>query len=292
MSFVRNLIRDLVDKRLWPVALLMLVAIVAIPVLGGGLGGSDSAGEEAVLPVTPNSATSSAVELLGPPSVRKRPGKVVDPFRRKAKPADPATDTTTTVPSAATSTPPTPPTGGTTPPTGGTTSPTTPDKSRSVYRTTVRWGSVDSEAKAKRVSRLTPFGDLLDPALLFLGVERGGKHALFLLGLDATSVGEAGCRDSSCRMISMRPGESQVVDVKPEDAPATQREVTLVSIKREQQPSLYKASLVRAYVHPDGRDVLRLMLGDEATRTAVAGYRYDRNLGVMVHGALSVPSGG
>ncbi|MBA3747232.1 MAG: hypothetical protein H0W96_07015, partial [Solirubrobacterales bacterium] len=43
MNPVRRLFADLVEKRLWPVALALLVTAVAIPLLMGG-GGSDESG--------------------------------------------------------------------------------------------------------------------------------------------------------------------------------------------------------------------------------------------------------
>ena len=36
MGFLRNVVSDLVEKRLWPVALLLVAAIAAVPMLLGG----------------------------------------------------------------------------------------------------------------------------------------------------------------------------------------------------------------------------------------------------------------
>ncbi|MEA2320867.1 MAG: hypothetical protein QOD81_717, partial [Solirubrobacteraceae bacterium] len=33
MSFLRTIVRDLVERRLWPVALLLVAALVAVPVV-------------------------------------------------------------------------------------------------------------------------------------------------------------------------------------------------------------------------------------------------------------------
>src|SRR4051812_39862244 len=41
MSFLRNVLHDLIEKRLWPVAVALVAALVAVPVV---LGGSSDAG--------------------------------------------------------------------------------------------------------------------------------------------------------------------------------------------------------------------------------------------------------
>ena len=42
ISHVRNLVQDLVERRLWPVALVLAVALAAVPVVLGR-GGGDAA---------------------------------------------------------------------------------------------------------------------------------------------------------------------------------------------------------------------------------------------------------
>ena len=46
--FVKDIVGDLIEKRLWPLALALLVALVAVPVLLGG-GGEDSSAERSCL---------------------------------------------------------------------------------------------------------------------------------------------------------------------------------------------------------------------------------------------------
>jgi len=287
MSFARNIIRDLVQKRLWPVALLMAVAIVAIPLLGGGVSSSKSTSSDETLPLAPGPATAaSAVELIGPPTVHQRAGKLVDPFRRKPKKAE----ETTTTPSAgatADTTSSTPSTPSTTEPT-----PTTPKPSLSVYRTTVRWSEGDAPAKSRRISRLTPLGGLLDPAVLYLGVSKDGKHALFLLGPNATSVGEAKCREATCRVISLGEDDTQIVDLKPADSAPRQFQLEIVSVKSHKLSNAAEAAKARRKVHPDGRDVLSEMLQDAPTLAAAGGFGYDRLLGVIVKVDSSTTTGG
>ena len=87
MNPVRRIADDLVEKRLWPIALVLVVALVAIPLFVGG--GSSPTAADAELAATPAPApiesAAPAVELVGPPAVRTRPGKLRDPFRRTKK---------------------------------------------------------------------------------------------------------------------------------------------------------------------------------------------------------------
>jgi hypothetical protein len=101
MPFLRNVLKDLVDKRLWPVALLLVAALVAAPIV---LGRSSDAAAPAPAPIagtaTPatDGATASsdkeAVSLATDPSdARHDDGKVRDPFAapKSAKKAKVAT---------------------------------------------------------------------------------------------------------------------------------------------------------------------------------------------------------
>jgi hypothetical protein len=100
MNFARALIRDLVDKRLWPIAIVLVAALVAVPLLLSG-GGDSTADDPSLVARAPadadaDAAKVAAVELAGPPSVRSRPGDVRNPFRRP-----PVAQTTTETPAAA-----------------------------------------------------------------------------------------------------------------------------------------------------------------------------------------------
>ena len=64
MSFLRNLVSDLVEKRLWPVALLLVGALVAVPfVLGGGGTEADSAAIATATPATTSTTTATTIRV-------------------------------------------------------------------------------------------------------------------------------------------------------------------------------------------------------------------------------------
>lgn len=281
MTFARNLIRDLVAKRLWPLALLLLVAIAGIPLALGGDETASTPADVAVSPTPTAAQAATAIELVGPASVRTRGGKLVDPFRRTAARAD--AEPTTSSAGGATGA-----TGGATTPSGsGSPNPATPSeepaatRSRSVYRTTVRWSS-DAPPEDRRLARLTPLGGVIDPALLYLGVAPNGEHALFLLDPDATSTGDALCVDANCRMIALRSGESQIVDLKPEGGEPRRFELKIVSVKRDELKSATNAAKARAKVHSEGREVLRSLIKHRPTADVIGDYAYDTDRGVLV----------
>jgi hypothetical protein len=102
ITHVRNLIQDLVERRLWPVALLLAVALAAVPVVLGR--GGDDAATTAALPATPPAGTTTPSEKAevtldtSAPADRERPGAVRNPF--KAPVSHTAKAKTTTVPAS------------------------------------------------------------------------------------------------------------------------------------------------------------------------------------------------
>jgi hypothetical protein len=84
MPFLRNVLKDLVDKRLWPVAALLVAALVAVPVVLGRSG--DDAATTASLPATgaavgtgTNEKASVTLETT-PDDTRHDGGSLRDPF--------------------------------------------------------------------------------------------------------------------------------------------------------------------------------------------------------------------
>ena len=296
LSGPRTLVRDLIKKRLWPVAIALVVALVAVPVLIGSSGTAVAPPPAAtVAPVTPGAVSPDQAISVSAPAVlgKSRPGPVNDPFfdpkAERAKAPAPSTSTSTSTP-ASTSTPTTTapkPTGNTTvtpkpsPPSGDETPATTPS-GIGVYHARVRWGADDS-AKIRGLSRLEPLGGTSNPALLYLGTTEDHSRAVFLLGPKALADGEAACGERTCRVIGLKAGQSIDVGVVGVDgAPGRSFVLSVESIAKTVVQSEDAALALRARVHEDGRKVLRAMIKDPLTAAAIGQFGYALSVGAVV----------
>jgi hypothetical protein len=301
----RDLRNDLVDRNLWPVALLLCVAIVAIPVvLSRGGDAAVSAPAPAPAPQVDGTATN-AIELVGPPTIKSRPGTQVDPFRQPAKkktaatsgavaPAG-ATPSAAAAPSAGSPSAASPsaaaPSGGT-PSTGAPSADVTPvvNPASVYYRTEVRW-SLAAVSPARPISRLTPLGDTDERGVLYLGVSNLG-YAMFLLSPNAQAEAtdddqpgklKLGCVDTTnCRLIALKTGASQVVMVPPADGGKARRyHLQAVSAKRV-VTTVAAARRMRAKEHSEGRALLRELASDPLAAQVLDELRYDAASGLLV----------
>jgi hypothetical protein len=117
MNHLRSILRDLIDRRLWPVALLLAVALAAVPVVLGREGDAAPLPVPATPSATAESAATAKAEVTLDTSVpqrRDRGGKVRNPFKGVASAATKTTATALPAGDAAT-------------PTSGTSSASAPD---------------------------------------------------------------------------------------------------------------------------------------------------------------------
>jgi hypothetical protein len=97
---VRNLIGDLVEKRLWPVAVALIVAIVAVPLLLAR-GSAPESAPTGDIGAAPQTGQDAAVRLVEPATAaRERAGSVRNPFGAASDASSGPTTTTTTSASA------------------------------------------------------------------------------------------------------------------------------------------------------------------------------------------------
>jgi hypothetical protein len=295
MTLLRSLFEDLVEKRLWPIALLLAITAVAVPVALGRSGAG--AGAPAAPPATDGAAAATpAVEIVGPAAVRGRAGPVRDPFRRsttaaakttthgapRAKESEPAAAGSAST-GAATDSPAAATTDGApvaaSPAAGGA---AVHAPASSVYRARVRWGH-DEHAAVRGLSRLQPLGGSSNPGLLYLGTTQRGARAVFLLGPNATADGDGACAEKTCRVMRLKAGDTTVVTVHGDEGTTPQRFTLVVdAIARRAAGSEAAAGKLRARVDRDGRDVLREIIKDSATAAAIGQFRFDRTLGAVV----------
>lgn len=228
MSFLTDIWRQLVRRRLWPVALLLVAALVAVPMFLA----QDP--EPAVDTAAPAPAPAVNSELAEAPIVtaaaddtskagRKPLGKSHDIFKSTVKPpkaakvtkVEPKAKDEADTPEPATETPAS---GGG----GGTTTPATPvdptpapkPKTYPLNSLTVRFGSHGS-MKQSNVTRDEALPSTSQPLLIFLGLSKDRGTASFLLAAGAVAQGDGECHPTpeSCETIRLDAGETEFIDV-------------------------------------------------------------------------------
>jgi hypothetical protein len=219
-AFLLDIWHDLREKRLWPVAVVLLLGLVAVPVVL-----SKPAGDSASDPVPATAARKApdpedlrklaSVELAESDAGQGSPLDTFDPanpFRPpasvvRAQDADdeslvvedstsvevdagaPSSGGGSTAPSDGGSTPTTP---------GGTTVPGEDKTTTTQYRYVidVTFSANGQTRRIKTLERLDMLPSQDKPLLLFLGVETGGDNAVLLVDSTLTAAGEGSCRPS------------------------------------------------------------------------------------------------
>jgi hypothetical protein len=253
MNAITSTWRQLVRRRLWPVALLLLGALAAVPVL--------LAREPAVPePIAPVPVTTTADDSIAEPVVaqvtaedRNRRRRVLgvrkDPFRPAPVKAAKADKPEQEAPKDDAPKTDTPSTGGPASPTGG--EPAPEKRYYSPGTIVVRFSDTSSDQSTRLV--LSKFEALPDdefPFLIYMGLTKNGKKAKFLVDASVEVDGDGVCKPhpASCETIELAVGETEFLDVldpeaegsdeEPEDGEETEPEllaqfqVDLVDIKR------------------------------------------------------------
>ena len=305
MSSVQNVWRQLVQRRLWPVAVLLLAGLAAVPVL--------LAKDPEPVAATPQPKVETGDnELAEQPIVspdtevdvrRVVIGKRKNPFAMPEKDdptetTDKASDSTVKVSesgggdksssgggssggggssdtpaSSAPAPAPAPPADPT---------PAPKPKTYAVHELTVRFGSGDS-LERRDLKRLQPLPSAEHPVLIYMGVLKDGKTAVFLVDDGVTPVGDGECRPSpeACETIRMKAGETEFLDVKDATGAVTdQYQLDLLKIHSGKTASATKAKA-------SSRAGARIVRA-RASRSGAAAYRWDAASGTLRHrrGAL------
>ncbi len=285
MKVLNDTWRFLMQRRLWPVAILLIAAAVAVPRL--------LAKEPTVAPVPPAAAVKSdqaavlATEpIVAPATDADRSGRrhvlgaSKNPFKPKATPTPepkaPKVATPTTTPTTSATTPAATGPGGTT--LGSSPAPTTPvtpatptpaKKKYELNELTVRFGPSEDTTQPPRkdVKRLQalPSNDL--PVLIYLGVLKDKKTAVFLVDSGVIAQGDGTCMPSrtTCETIHLKEGETEFLDVAPDDvgdgttpgAAGAQYQLDVVKIRKKVTTSAKQAKQSIARVSKSGRQILR-----------------------------------
>jgi hypothetical protein len=252
MNVLTTTWRQLVRHRLWPVALLLVAALAAVPVLLS----RDAEPVPAPAPAAPSSSAKVSDTLATPvidaatPEQRSRRRRVLgvrkDPFtpeaikhpkkakKKKAKKAAAAPKQHTTPTQSSTPSTPSAPTAPVV---------TTPAKPKKTYEKgslIVRFGDATADSleriNLKKLAAL-PRETTADetPLLVYTGLTKDHKKAIFLVDESLEPTGDGSCEPhpSSCETVELAKGETEFFDlVDPETGEVTaQYELDLVDIK-------------------------------------------------------------
>jgi hypothetical protein len=303
---LENAWNGLVHRRLLPVAILLIAALVAIPFLlakkpepVSAPTGAPNAENGATAGSPADAAVVSLVNGEEAPQRRRVLGAAKNPFEPGPAPEAAATPT---------------PVGGSGPVTGGTPAdtgdgkpgggsapsgpvsvpgapvapvspvsptPTEPRPTYELYSLTVRFGESSSDTLERmNLPRLKALPSADEPVLVYLGPGEGGKTAIFMIDEGVDAQGDAECKPSpsNCETIHMRAGDTEFLDVIDEDGNVdAQYQLDLLKIKTSSTADAAKAAKARVAASKSGRSVLR-------ARQAAVGplrYRYDAKSGTV-----------
>jgi hypothetical protein len=224
LNVVRDFVYDLVDKRLWPVAAALLIGLVAVPTVlskpdpGTPVPPTPAATAGGPAPGSLVSLTKSAARA------QLQAGGARDPFKQQHV-ASLTTNPTAIGPAPSGTAGFSGGGGGASLPSGGSVSAPTfsgPSRGSTPKRTStaearviVDFGKATSKLTRYSVGRLTALPSTANPILVYMGLRKDGKTAVFLVSSDATPQGEGGCEPtkSICSTLTMRVGDSEFLDV-------------------------------------------------------------------------------
>lgn len=269
---------DLLGRRLLPLVALAVVALagaVAYAVLGGSSGSSapavsatapspSAAGASLASPAPASTAKAVAETTSGMKD--QRIGKARNPFIPLPSPAQKAPAQKASS-GASSSSGPSSSSGS-----GGGTAPSAPQKpapapakpKQPVYQVAVLFGKLPAAGENPSLTpyedlkRLTPLPSAKQGLIVFAGVSRGGKGAVFELLREAILKGTGRCLPSAtqCEAIELQPGKAEELDYLAANGESVPYELELVSIaKREDSSAAGKRAAAR--VSRAGRKLLR-----------------------------------
>ena len=269
--FFRSVVDDLVEKRLWPVAAVLGIALIGIPLLL-----SKPAGEEpAAAPATAAPAVANGGPLAAFQPIVNTEGKKSSEIRKQLEGFDSkdpfkpqnlggggggSADGSVEVQGGGDSSsgggggsvdisdaPPLGTSGGgsgdgSTAGSGG--GSTKPEVFYYTYAADVRFGK-EGNLDRKTLQQFRSLPSSQNPVLVFMGVKEDGKTAAFLLSSAAATTGEGNCEpDDTCTFLYMKKGDKQRIEaVNSNDEIITYELVLLdIDVKRTDGPEQAQSS--------------------------------------------------
>ena len=284
MNVLQAIINDLREKRLWPIALALVAAIVAVPVLLA------SSAKPAAIPATrggpppsPQATALSAVNVESAPSHSRLTDSARDPFVQQASATGasasahagsgasggatasagaagatkaasnagssaPSSSTASSTTTATTETP--------------TNAPATGQSGRPgryfFYSADLAFGRSGTDLRVYRnVARLTPLPSAANPTVVFLGVKDGGKAAVFMVWSLSALSGDGSCMPSrtECSFLRLRPGQRETIKAPDSQGVLSTYTLKLAAIHVRSTTSLAEAKAANARQSSAGRHI-------------------------------------
>jgi hypothetical protein len=306
MSFFKDMLREFRERRLWPIAVVLLLGIVAVPVL------LSKSAPRAVVPAPPASTPVAAVPSLAvstsaPQSNLK--GTARDPFAQQHHTVPASTGATKSTSSSSSSSTSTAgstgassggSTGGSSsasssqpaPPVSTPTAPTSitpatkakpapaglrPDESYEVALSiTNASGGLNSLDPLERLSVLP---SPQQPLLTELGVLKGGKQVLFVLQPGTVVGGPGTCTPGpiDCQILSLAPDQTESISVATASGTIQIALFAITGISAQRHSSAAAAMHARTTASPVGRGLLAHLNYD-----ALSLFAYSPNVGAVL----------
>ena len=268
---LRSVWDELLERRLWPFALALVVAIIAVPVVL-----SKPAKQPPAVPPAPAATGGSSPSVAFQPAIstegkksseirknlrrftKKNPftpqglsssaGSVAGNAQPVAQPvAQPGTSGGTVTPNTAGgSSSGSTSTGQSGPTATAVTSPGSSTKAfYYTYTVDVKFGKTGNEdAKTLTKFRALPGSD--NPIVVYMGVRNDGATAVFLVSANATTTGDGKCSptDTECTFLYLKKGETQTIEAVDADGAITDYTLKLkdINVKQTKGPQKAKAS--------------------------------------------------
>jgi hypothetical protein len=281
-EFLSSVKADLVDRRLLPLVVLVVLALVgavAYVVIGGGSStttptaavstGPAGAGAPSGLAVSQITPEKAVAETTGGVS-EQRQGEVHNPFTPLPEPkiktatvAQSASSSTAGSSSSSSGSGSSQGSGGAAPTEPS--KPSTPAKPKTVYHVAVLFGLIPAGTTAL-AAQLTPYESLKllaplpsasQPLIVYRGVTVGGKSATFTLIGEAILHGEAKCLPSTaqCEAIDLKPAQTEQLEYVSSTGEPLTYELRVVSIAASTASAASVKGILRGESKP-GRELL------------------------------------
>jgi len=308
MGILRRIGNDLRNQRLWPLAVLLLVAIVGVPIV---LSKSSSATPVAQVPQTGASAPQAngipALNVQSTPVQSKLTGRSRNPFQQQggststtsATSSATATSSSTSTAAANTGT-----SGGaaTSPSTGSSSTTSAPTANSTPPKTTIPAGASKPAPPGLKptqsyvvsvgitnssggfntidpLERLSVLPSAQQPQLIELGVLQGGHSVLFAVQPGTVLNGPGACTPGpiDCEILSLGENKTEGISTQSSSGTTLVADFAITSITTQNYSSAGAADKARQAASATGRDLL-----NQSTLSALSLFQYSPSVGAVV----------